>query len=331
MILILTMRSDRTADTVEELLAKRKADVVRFDPADLPERAACTIRFRRGSGWQRIIERAREAPIDLAAVTAVWLRRPSARTVPAAIADMRVGRYVLAEWRDVAVELFATLPCMWIPGRPDLVLEHQRKCHPLMLADDLGFAIPESAFTSRPADLFELHRAHAGRIITKLPSSTAFSDAFAGDLARYTERVTVRDLGHARDVRWCPVLVQENVAKRLEVRATVVGEHVFAAEIHSQASHRTRQDWRHYDHTNTRHAIHTLPGDIERRCVELTRRLGLCYGAIDLIVTPSGDYVFLEINPGGEYAWIEDLTGLRISEAICDLLLAGQVPAGTSS
>ncbi len=331
MILILTMHSDRTADTVEQMLAKRGANVVRFDPADFPDRAACSIRFRRGSGWRRIIERAGEPPIDLAAVTAAWLRRPSARRPPAAIADPRARDYVLGEWREVVAELFATLACRWLPGSPDLVLLHQRKCHPLMLAHDLGFAIPESAFTSRPTDLFELHRAHAGRIITKLPGSSAFPAAFAGCLARYTERVTTRDLGHVRDVRWCPVLVQENVAKRLEVRVTVVGDRVFAAEIHSQASHRTRQDWRHYDHANTRHAVHALPGDVERRCVELTRRLGLCYGAIDLILTPGGDYVFLEINPGGEYAWIEDRTGLPISEAICDLLEAGRTPAGAPS
>ncbi len=264
-------------------------------------------------------------------MTAAWLRRPSARRPPAAIADPRARDYVLGEWREVVAELFATLACRWLPGSPDLVLLHQRKCHPLMLAHDLGFAIPESAFTSRPTDLFELHRAHAGRIITKLPGSSAFPAAFAGCLARYTERVTTRDLGHVRDVRWCPVLVQENVAKRLEVRVTVVGDRVFAAEIHSQASHRTRQDWRHYDHANTRHAVHALPGDVERRCVELTRRLGLCYGAIDLILTPGGDYVFLEINPGGEYAWIEDRTGLPISEAICDLLEAGRTPAGAPS
>jgi glutathione synthase/RimK-type ligase-like ATP-grasp enzyme len=74
-----------------------------------------------------------------------------------------------------------------------------------------------------------------------------------------------------------------------------------------------------------------LPAEVERRCVELTRRLGLVYGAIDLIVTPAGEYVFLEINPTGEYGWIEDATGLPISDAICDLLLARAAAKGASS
>jgi len=56
-------------------------------------------------------------------------------------------------------------------------------------------------------------------------------------------------------------------------------------------------------------------------------RLGLCYGAIDMILTPDGRYVFIELSPNGQYLWIEHETGLPISDAICDLL-AGDAPAG---
>ena len=55
----------------------------------------------------------------------------------------------------------------------------------------------------------------------------------------------------------------------------------------------------------------------------MVERLGLCYGAIDMILTPDGRYVFIEINPNGQYLWIEQETGLPISAAICDLLMGG--------
>jgi glutathione synthase/RimK-type ligase-like ATP-grasp enzyme len=61
---------------------------------------------------------------------------------------------------------------------------------------------------------------------------------------------------------------------------------------------------------------------VQERCVRLIERLELCYGAIDMILTPDGRYVFLEINPSGQYLWIEMETGLPISAAICDLLMA---------
>jgi hypothetical protein len=40
------------------------------------------------------------------------------------------------------------------------------------------------------------------------------------------------------------------------------------------------------------------------------------------VLTPDGRYVVLEINPNGQYLWIEKATGLPISDAICDFLMA---------
>jgi glutathione synthase/RimK-type ligase-like ATP-grasp enzyme len=117
------------------------------------------------------------------------------------------------------------------------------------------------------------------------------------------------------------MIFQAYVPKRLEVRVTVVGSAIFPAEIHSQQTHRTRHDWRRYDHGETPYLPHALPGHVAERCLRLVAELGLCYGAIDLVLTPDGRYVFLEINPNGQYLWIEHATGMPISGAVCDLLL----------
>jgi glutathione synthase/RimK-type ligase-like ATP-grasp enzyme len=143
-------------------------------------------------------------------------------------------------------------------------------------------------------------------------------------MVRYTELVTKRDIQNLETIRLCPMTFQAYIPKRLELRITVVGERVFAAEIHSQISNHTQFDWRRYDLARTPHASHVLPHHLELKCVELVRRLGLVYGAIDMILTPDGKYVFLEINPNGQYLWIEELTDLPISEAICDHLAEGR-------
>ena len=104
----------------------------------------------------------------------------------------------------------------------------------------------------------------------------------------------------------------------------MVGREVFAAEIHSQQTHHTRHDWRRYDLSHTPHFRHMLPPEVQERCVQLVERFELCYGAIDMILTPQGRYVFVEINPSGQYLWIEQETRLPISAAICDLLMAGR-------
>ena len=119
------------------------------------------------------------------------------------------------------------------------------------------------------------------------------------------------------------MIFQAYVPKRFELRITVVGQQVFAAEIHSQHTNHTRHDWRRYDLDETPHFPHALPPDVAQRCIQLVQELGLCYGAIDMVLTPDDRYVFLEINPSGQYLWIEQLTGLPITDALCDLLIAG--------
>jgi glutathione synthase/RimK-type ligase-like ATP-grasp enzyme len=121
-------------------------------------------------------------------------------------------------------------------------------------------------------------------------------------------------------VRHAPVVVQEYVPKQVELRITVVGDRVFAAEIDSQASPMARHDWRAGDPRTMAHRRHPLPLKEAERCLRLTRALDLCFGAIDMVLTPGGEYVFLEINPNGQWGWIQDLTGMPIAEVLAEIL-----------
>src|SRR5439155_25923556 len=89
----------------------------------------------------------------------------------------------------------------------------------------------------------------------------------ADTFTRYTEVVSKRDVAYAASLQYCPVILQAYVPKRLELRITVVGRQAFAAEIHSQQTHHTRHDWRRYDLRNTPHFPHTLPSEVQERCV----------------------------------------------------------------
>jgi glutathione synthase/RimK-type ligase-like ATP-grasp enzyme len=96
---------------------------------------------------------------------------------------------------------------------------------------------------------------------------------------------------------------------------------VFAAAVNSQGDDRSRYDWR-------RRGIallnawkpYTLPHEVEEKLLKLMAHFSLNYGAIDLILTPDGRHVFLEVNPVGEFFWLEGCPGLPISQAIADIL-----------
>ena len=324
MLLILSEPTDEHVTYVEKLLRRRGAEYVVFDPADLPARAELSLEYE-AAGAFRCLLRTAERTIDLDRVRAVWYRRPNPPVPPAEVTDKRIREYVAAECHTFVHSAWDTLGGRWLPGRPSFIRRAEIKTLQLRLASELGFELPPTLVTNSPADFLDFYRRHNGQVVYKLLGPSFIK--YAGDeFVRFTEVVSKRDVAYAQSVRSCPVIFQAYVPKRMELRVTVVGREVFPAEIHSQQTNRTRHDWRRYDFGKTLYQEHDLPSEVRARCLQLVERLGLCYGAIDLVVTPDGRYVFLEINPNGQYLWVEYATGMPISEAICDLLLS-DVPA----
>ena len=329
MILILTYDDDPTVARAAAMLRDRGVDFVRFDPAQYPAAARLTLRHTAG-GLEAVLDVAGRR-LALHEVAAVWYRRPGPPTVASRVTDPDVRDYARNEAAEVLHGLWKALAdlgrCRFVPAAPIAFTERHLKIHQLSAAHQLGFDIPPTLVTNDPAELIAFVQTH-GRCITKpIDTASARVPPLFHRMGRYATVITHRDLGYAHTVRDCPALVQAYVPKRVEIRATVVGDRVFAAEIHSQATRRTRTDWRQYDHRHTPHAVHALPDEVAARCVALCRRHGTCFGALDLILTPDGRYVFLEINLNGQYDWIEQRTGLPITAAVCDLLTTPVTPA----
>jgi hypothetical protein len=325
MILILTNPSDDHADVVARELSARGVETVRFGWCDFPTQVVITA--RRGSREVTSLTRAKEC-YDLLRCAAVWLRRPLQPRVSDRITDPSLQEYAKRECAEFLEDIFASLEVPWLPALPNTMRLAGLKTRQLAVAAAVGFAVPETLVTNDPQAFYDFYEEQHGALISKLPGSALHS--FNGQLPglqpllagiqRLTEHVTRFDLAAAPCIELAPVTFQQEIDKAFELRVTVVGERVFAARIDSQQNMRTRSDWRRYDLDHTPHSAYELTPEVARRCVTLTHRLGLCFGAIDLIVTPAGECVFLEINPGGQYLWIEEMTGLPISAAICDLL-----------
>jgi hypothetical protein len=323
MILILTRPFDPHADHVIQLLRERGAEFVRFNPADFPARASLSVGYS-GNGQMRSFLRLGETSIDLTQLESVWSRRPQPPVPHEQIQDAASRELVTLDCQTFVQDLWNALPCRWLPGHPAAIQRAQLKASQLRLAAELGLELPPTLVTNSREEFLDFYDQNNGNVVSKLIGSAFDRTVGANGFSRYTEVVSKRDLGYAASLQYCPVILQAYVPKRLELRITVVGKAVFAAEIHSQQTHHTRHDWRRYDLSNTPHFPHALPVEVQERCVRLVERLELCYGAIDMILTPEGRYVFIEINPSGQYLWIEEETRLPISAAICDLLMAGR-------
>ncbi len=116
-------------------------------------------------------------------------------------------------------------------------------------------------------------------------------------------------------------MFQEEIAGPSDVRATVVGERVLAARIESSS-----------DHVDSRLSPDapcepwSLPDDVHEALLRTMDALGLVFGTVDLKITHENDYVFLEVNPQGQFLYVKILTGLPITEALADLLASPPEP-----
>jgi hypothetical protein len=142
----------------------------------------------------------------------------------------------------------------------------------------------------------------------------------APDKALFTGLVTDETLANLDLIRITPGIFQERIDKSYELRITVIGARTFAVKIDSQALAETQLDWRHAQHDVAYEPV-TLPREIATKITAFMEHLGLVYGAFDFIVTPDSRYVFLEVNPGGAYMWVEAATGLGITPALADALI----------
>jgi glutathione synthase/RimK-type ligase-like ATP-grasp enzyme len=204
----------------------------------------------------------------------------------------------------------------WL-NSPVAILEAENKPKQLALACKLGFEVPETIITNKASTARKF--VGDGRSIAK-PLATALIEADGREQIIFTSHIEASHLDSDASIEAAPIIFQRQIIKQCDLRVTVVGSKVFAAEIHSQDHEETIVDWRKGSRPDLPHKIHGLPTSVAEKCVSLTRQFGLGFSAIDLVLDKLGNYWFLEINPNGQWAWIENRVGLPIAEAIADEL-----------
>ncbi len=328
MILILAQERDPSVPMVEAHLKGKGASWFRFDPGMFPSQGRLSCKYDGcgvASRWLHFNGKS----IELSSLTSIWYRHPARPVAPENLRDEQMKKWVEKESLTFIKGLWLSLDSFWV-SEPQRILDAQNKTYHLEVAAKTGFRIPATLMTNDPEEFLRFYAECGGSVISK-PS--LYGDVTYGGKIyyAYTNLIKSHDLGFFRSIRYAPVVFQEYIPKKVELRVTVVGEEVFAAEIHSQRSPRSKVDWRRYDLENTPYYIHDLPRGIARNCIRLVKTLGLRYGALDFILTPRGEYVFLELNPNGQWGWVEALTGMPISKAIADLLINGAAKTEVSS
>ncbi|HEV2799137.1 MAG TPA: MvdD family ATP-grasp ribosomal peptide maturase [Pyrinomonadaceae bacterium] len=318
-VLIIThSRDNESISLVAEAIERRGGSSFCFDTDRFPTAVQLVARY--GEFPEQLSFADGGATLDLRDVSSIWHRRLDVGGRLPDGMDAQLRHASLGESRATVLGMLASLDAFRMDAEP-LIRRAENKQLQIRVACELGLDTPRTLTTNDPAAVRAFARTCEQGMIAKMLSSFAIYEDGAEKVV-FTNPVTAEDLDNLGGLRLCPMTFQEQVAKRLELRATIVGERVFTAAIDSQSSARATHDWRRDGERLLRAwQPYTLPPEVEEKLLRLMDYFQLNYGAADLIVTPEGRHVFLEVNPAGEFFWLERQPGLPISEAIADVLL----------
>lgn len=310
-VLILARDFDMTADQVVRYLGERDIDVCRVNMAWFPSQLSLSARLD-GGRWDGLLQTPART-VELGEVRSVWYRAPETYEFPPELsAPERHHAFMEAKYGLGGV--LSSLPVLWV-NHPGRAADAAYKPVQLARAAHAGLSVPATVITNE-ADTARTF-AKEGQTVTKLIGAATLVEDNARKVG-FTRMVTAGDLDDLRGVELTAHCFQRWVDKAYEVRVVVIGEQLTAAAIHA-GSEDARVDWRS-DYDALSYELITLPDQVADGVRRLMTDLDLRYAALDFVVTPDEQFVFLEINPGGQFGWIEAKTGAPLTAQLADLL-----------
>lgn len=199
----------------------------------------------------------------------------------------------------------------------------------LQAASDCGLQIPRTLISNKPGDIYRF--TDKGKSILKdiLLDSIVF--CWKDD---YWIRVSIKPTlidkemvhhylsnQHNTENRGY-LFLQQYIEKRYELRIFYLQGKFYTMAIFSQANERTKVDFRNYDNERPNRCIpYKLPASIEKKLDDFMKKTGINCGSIDMIYTPEEDYIFLEVNPIGQFQWLSHNCNYDIEKEIATFLI----------
>ena len=257
-------------------------------------------------------------------ITAIWERRPE---IPKELALQspyeKVNKLNLDEAHEFLSFIRYYLKDVYSIGSIVEDRPAASKMLQLSVARELGVSIPDTCFANNKEAMFRLANNYKSLSLKPIGDNYVTLDD-ENEYIFFSKKIKSEELLQQPEEAFTQTVsfVQNYVEKAYELRITVINESVIACKIDSQLQDddKGKIDWRQgYDY-NLKHEIVEIPERIRQFCLRFLDKMKLHFGCFDFIVTPAGEYVFLECNPNGQWMWIELETGYDISRVIAENL-----------
>lgn len=323
-VLVLAQELDRTADGVIQGLTELGEQVMRVDLSWFPQRLKLDAEFCDGI-WRGCLS-TEHHEADLACIRSIWVRSPSLFQMPEGM-SVAEADYARREAKiGIAGVLLALPGVLWV-NRPDLAATAAYKPLQYSLGVRCGLRVPRTLISNSPSAVSRFVRSSLPGVVCKpLTTNLLFEDGTYK--MGYTRRLSPKDLADLRGVEVTATQLQDWAPKLRECRAVVIGEDLFAVAIDAR-SDAAYVDWRS-DFAALSYEVIELPEAVVTGLRMFMAELGLCYGAFDLVIGPDPDrhgqqvVSLLECNPGGQYGFLEGMTGVPITRSLVELLANGR-------
>lgn len=254
-------------------------------------------------------------------ISAVWDRRPR---IPQDLlirnVNEEINKHILGEALGFLRFLRYWMRNIYSIG--SIVEDHPAasKMLQLSVAKELGMHIPDTCFANRKEPISQFATQYSNVLLKPISDNDVMLEDINQAYSFYAKKVPTEALLQQPDMAFSQTVsfVQNYVDKAYELRITVCCDDIIACKIDSQAMEddKGKIDWRQGYEYGLKHEIVDIPEQIKEFCHQFLAKMHLNFGCFDFIVTPEGDYVFLECNPNGQWLWIELYTGYDISKVV---------------
>jgi hypothetical protein len=315
-VLILTRSFDKQSDEVGLKLAARGIPYIRFD-ADLLYESSSKV-----SVWEDEERTGYSCALgshgqELNHPRVIWFRHFDPTAIPTFSDDPTARMFVRSEWEMGLRGLLSLRGTRWI-NHPDSVSRLDRITQ-LRIARSVDLGTPKTLISNDHTQIRNFVGSCSNKVVAKVLGSH-FLEVDPGTAHGVFPRIVEQDDDELENAIFAPAIYQEFVPHETEIRATVVGREIIAVEVQQQGP---GDVWENPEGVEVKE--HSLPDAIQSQLQAYMDFADLEYGAFDLLLTWDGRYVFLEVNPSGDWLWLEarndsiDLTS-KVSDHIANFV-----------
>lgn len=323
-ILIITNKDDLHPNLVIDHLTNCNYEIFRLNTDSLLTDYNFQWELRNNKLFFKIISRINNKIISSDDNFSIWERRFSTPSKIMGIDNEVINEYCVKECIEFLRYLRYFFFDHFFIGHPLYDILANSKMLQLKIAIEENMKVPDTLFSNIPNAIRSFSLLYEDLVIKSMCGEGFTEDEF---YPLYTNKLSKNDIVGANDINLgnSVSFLQNYIPKEFELRVTVVCDEIFACKLDSQffQDNEGKIDWRQADATKLKHSIYELPESINEFCRNYLKKMHLNFGCFDFIVTPDGEYIFLECNPNGQWYWIEEATGLPISKAISEALIRG--------